>query len=712
MYADIYGDQCDRHRRNDARELVWEICAALLLFAMLLAMSAEALAGEDDHEDATVRLADVRQGSLLWKTRTPGVYHQALRLETDVDMRVSGMIARATVSQRFRNDSGEWAEGVYVFPLPENAAVDHMRMRIGERVIEGVIQERATAKRNYEQARRAGKKAALIEQERPNLFTNSVANIAPGDAVVVEIEYQQTLRYDAGVFRLRFPMAITPRYIPGDTLQTPDGMAQATGSGWAFDTAQVPDASRITPPVLIGEGPANSVTLRVELDVGFPLADLQSAHHHITTRMHGAGRVTVALEHERVAADRDFELMWAPQQGHAPRAALFSEPLGDATYHLVMVLPPAQGVAGGQPLAREVIYIIDTSGSMHGPSLAQARRALVLALQRLRPRDSFNVIAFNSATDLLFESARPATAKNLQLARRYVEGLSAGGGTNMEPALEAALDGGSGLERIRQVLFLTDGAVGNEAQLFGMIEKRLGDSRLFTVGIGAAPNSHFMRRAAQFGRGTFTYIGDVNEVQDKMRALFAKLESPVLANVQVYAPDGITLDYWPRRIPDLYLGEPLLIAARARGGSGVLQISGARGGQPWSARLSLDGGHGGAGIGALWARAKIAALMDSKYEGADEAVVRAGVVAVALRHHLVSKYTSLVAIDKTLARPQHAKLKRHAVPGDLPRGASYQKIFGALPQTATVAEQHLLRGALLLLLALVALLVARTRAQT
>ena len=268
----------------------------------------------------------------------------------------------------------------------------------------------------------------------------------------------------------------------------------------------------------------------------------------------------------------------------------------------------------------------------------------------------------------------------------------------MAPALNAALNGQDVGQYVRQVIFLTDGSVGNEPALFDLIKQHVGQSRLFTVGIGSAPNSHFMRKAAQFGRGTFTYIGDVSEVNEKMATLFAKLESPVMTDLEVQFSSGVEVEAWPKRVPDLYDGEPLILAAKTSGAGEKVTIKGMRALTPWQATLDMMQGRSGEGIGVFWARSKIAALVDSLHEGEDKDKVREAVISVALTHHLVSRYTSLVAVDVTPTRPAHAPLDRHAMPVNLPQGQNYQKIFGQLPQTATPAELHLLSGLVLFLL--------------
>lgn len=676
------------------------IAKVVLAFAIGLATSI-ALAGvvlllaHDAHASELVPMkpAHVQQGTLLLKSAGGTLAVPAVA--TEAEIKVSGIVARAVVKQTYRNPFDTWFEGIYVFPLPENAAVDHLRMKVGDRIIEGDIQERQAARARYEQAKSSGRRAALVEQERPNIFTTSVANIPPHGEIVVEIEYQQTLRYDSGSFSLRFPMVVGPRYIPG-------APAEGQGTGWARNTDQVPDASRITPPALdpAKHAPSNPVRLKVVLDAGVPLAQVDSPYHAIVQReSEGGGRI-VELAEGSVPANKDFELTWTPAASHVPQAALFTEQQGDKRYALLMVMPPAKEAAATR-LPREVIFVIDTSGSMSGSSIAQAREALELAIARLSEQDSFNVVEFNSYAKALYADARPATAAHREHAVRWVRRLQAQGGTEMALALNLALNGRESPGRVRQVIFLTDGAVGNEDALFKLIGDKLGDSRLFTVGIGSAPNSHFMAKAAQAGRGTFTYIGKIEEVKEKMGQLFAKLESPVLKGVDIAWPGSV--EAWPKRVPDLYLGEPIVVSAALDKPEGEIKLSGLRGEaheKPWHATLPLADARTGKGMGVLWAREKIASLIDSQRDGAKEEEVRDAVAEVALTHHLVSKYTSLVAVDKTPVRPKEDELQSGAIPTNLPEGWEYGKVFGELPQGATDSLWNLLAGFITLLLAI------------
>ncbi len=684
----------------------------------------------EDGEDGTsslgqpVKLEGVQHGSLLFRTSQPGAFLPAPSLETDVSLEVTGLIARARVRQRFHNPTDQWLEGVYVFPLPEDAAVDGLKLVVGERVIEGEIRKREEAKKVYEQAKSEGKKASLIEQERPNIFTNSVANIGPDEEIDVVIEYQQTLRYDGGRFSLRFPMVVAPRYVPSHPVPTrrrrPDTesrTASSSGGGGGVVTAQLSnptpstefssqgwalDTARITPPVAVpGKKPLNPVFLHIELDAGLPLAELDSPSHALHVEPGQGTSTLVELADVVVEADRDFVLEWEPEVASVPQAALFTQELEGELYTLLMVLPPhADG--GVARLPRETIFVIDTSGSMGGASIRQARQALLMALDQLRPEDHFNVIQFNNRSHRLFTESAPATHGNLETAKSYVDGLRADGGTNMLDALQSALSRQEQDRGLRQVIFVTDGSVGNEQQLFGFIHNNLLDSRLFTVGIGSAPNSHFMTRAAEHGRGTFTYIGDLSEVQQRMGDLFEKLESPVLHDVEVVWNDPVA-ETWPERIGDLYKGEPIVVAAKlpngTSGSGSEIRVAGWRGTEPWEQSFQLAGGAQENGIDKLWARRKIAAVMRSLAAGAEGDEVRQRVAELGLHHHLVTRYTSLVAVDVTPTAPAEVEPQSRPLPVSLPAGWQAQHANVNLPNGATPARLDLALGMFALLLA-------------
>ena len=653
--------------------------------------------GEPPSNDTGMTLKDVTQGSLLFKTHEAGRYIPAPLLKTDVKFSITGIIARATLTQEFVNPSrrkDDWAEGIYVFPLPETAAVDHLRMKVGDRTIVGEIRERAEAKKRYEQAKREGKRASLVEQERPNVFTVSVANIAPQDRILVEIEYQETVRYDQGVFSLRFPMVVGPRYIPGTPVIIEE---EPQGSGWSLNTDRVADASRITPPVQHPHrGHINPVSLTIDLAAGFPLGKIESAYHEILIIPDQDGRRHITLRQEHVPADRDFQLTWQPAGGPSPTAVSYLQQRSESAYGLLMVAPPASKETVTTP-PRETIFVIDTSGSMSGTSIEQAKAALVLALSRLTSHDRFNVLQFNSATYLLFPEPQPVSTDTLGKAVRYVERLRANGGTEILPALKMALKGSPPASHLRQVIFLTDGQVGNEEELFGVIRGQLGQSRLFTIGIGSAPNSHFMRKAAEFGRGTFTHIGSTSEVKAQMDAIFQKLERPLLTDLHVEGFET-TAELFPPRIPDLYDGEPVVVAFRTSSVPSTITLTGTLNAKTWTQTVDVGGAPARDGLSIYWAGQKIASLMDKKRSEDSETSTRQSVLDVALAHHLVSPFTSLVAVDTEPIKPSDASLITHAMKTNLPEGQEYQAIFG-LPRTATDAQIHILIGLIALALA-------------
>ena len=634
-------------------------------------------------------------------TLTPpsGIQVPAPLVSTTIKMTISGIIARTTLSQQFTNPSSEWTEGVYVFPLPEQAAVDHLRMRVGERIIEGIIKERSEAKKTYAKAKASGQRASLLEQERPNMFTASVANIAPGDSITVDIEYQEVVRYDQGQFSLRVPMVVGPRYIPGHPIPADDLLQNTQGMGWAPNTNQVPDASRITPPVQHPHrGPLNSVILQIDLASGLPLRHIESPTHSITVTKQESDRYQITFQKSQIYADRDFELIWTPLLHETPHATVFTEEVDGERYVFLQLMPPVQQALNREPISREVVFVIDTSGSMAGTSLTQGKRALTLALSRLTPMDRLNLIQFNSVTHTLFPISQPATPSIIQQALHYVHNLKAEGGTKMLPAFVKALSGGEETTRLRQIIFVTDGLIGNEEELFTVLKRDLHHNRLFTVGIGSAPNGFFMRKAAEFGRGTFTYIGTTKEVKEKMNRLFRKLEQPALMDITISSSTEVTRDLAPSPIPDLYSGEPLTVAFRTTDLPTSLTITGKRKTEWWSSTQSLTDSKPRRGIAIYWARRAIAQLMDRQRKNENTQLHRQKILEIALQHHLVSRYSSLVAVDVTPIRPDNTILHTHAQKTNLPHGMQYEAVFG-WSQTATPAPLLLCIGFLTVALA-------------
>jgi len=675
------------------------LITAFALVVLSFMFPAEADSSMLPQTESYVTPSQVREGSLLFKDVNSGQYVSAPQLHTDVKIEITGMVAFARVIQEFENPGDEWLEGVYVFPLPEDAAVSHLTMDVGDRVIEGVIKEKQEAKKIYTKAKKEGKKASLLEQERPNVFMMSVANIGPHETIRVELEYQQTVRLDNGKFSLRFPTVVGPRYIPGQQIQAESRFDEFDISGWAFATTKVPDAPRITPPVVEpGQDPVNPVSLEVILDPGFNFTKVQSLYHGVDASYVNDEKAVIRLNNTWTIADKDFVLEWAPAADKIPQAALFAEVKGGEHFIYLMVMPPAENIAKDQHIPREVVFVVDVSGSMDGPSIRQAKEALEYGVSRLQPGDRFNIITFNDIVDKLFSYPMAGSNEYIRKALHFIEGLEATGGTEIEPALYEALDGGTTLNRMRQIVFLTDGSVGNEQQLFQTVRERLGDSRLFTVGIGSAPNSYFMRNIAERGKGTFTYIGDVKEVNERMQELFLKLENPLLTDIRITGFSSAEI--FPDPIPDLYLGEPVTLVARTEEVPEQFSLSGYYAGRYWETEINARTAGESQGISIHWARQKIKSLMDSLDGGADKDEVRKNVIVTALQHHLVSRYTSLVAVDVTPSRPEDENMNSKMAKTNMPKGWQHNKVFN-LPQTATVSELCFILGALALLLSII-----------
>ncbi|MBE9568438.1 MAG: marine proteobacterial sortase target protein [Proteobacteria bacterium] len=656
-------------------------------------------------------------------TTRQNIYIEALQMQTDVDINITGAIARATVRQMFINSSEYWAEGIYVFPLPERAAVDRFRMRIGERIIEGRVKERVEAKKIYQQAKAAGKKASLIEQQRPNVFTTSLANIAPGEQITVEFEYQQVLEYRDERYRLRFPMVVGPRYNP-DLHQTGADKANTALQKYV---SPLPDQTSVYTQTDETDNDNNPTRIHILLDAGVSLAELDSSYHQIDIKQTSENRYSISTMGESIKADRDFELVWKPELIDKPQLSVFEQEIDGDHYTMLTVLPSDLGHLQQKVQARDVIFVLDISGSMAGTSIDQAKASLITALDGLSSIDRFNIIWFNHESGSLFPGAVIASAQYKNIARHYIDNLQADGGTEMLGALKLALSKQETFSRFRQVVFLTDGNISNEVELFKVIDDQLGNNRLFTIGIGSAPNSYFMRKAANKGRGTFTYIGDVNEVHEKTVALFKKLENPALINIQLdlntSQDDHNTYEMFPNIIPDLYAGETATILIKGKNLPDSIDIRGDYGNTEWHSsitaaqllqgktsaeNMSRDGSRDG--IRVAWAREKVASLMSLRHESTADNVrdaIKQEITSTALQHHLVSRFTSLVAVDVTPVNISEL-LYQQRMKNNLPHGWKRANAGNGntmmaqmrLAQTATGSELKLLLGLLFFIAAL------------
>ena len=650
-----------------------------------------------------------RDGGLWLKASADDEPVAALSVGTEILARVTGHTGRIEVTQRFTNPRDEWVEGLYVFPLPSDAAVDSLEMQVGDRVIRGEIQPREQARETYEKARDAGRRASLVEQERPNLFTTSVANIPPGGEITVRIAYLTVIPWRDARYTLKLPLAVTPRFSPDMPLDTPLDAAAPLAALRARAANQWLEAT--TTPERVGPA-VQEARIEVELNAGLPLAQLESRSHEIAVEAGGAGAGGRQVLAAAAPMDRDFELSWTPVLAPDTQAALYTETFGGEAYVLLLLVPPAWGLSPGQSPPRDVIFIIDTSGSMGGPPMEQAKRALALGITRLGPQDRFNVIEFNSKARALFRAPMPLDANTRRTAQRFVAGLEANGGTHMRPALELALAMPATSGLLRQVVFVTDGSVSNEAELLALVEQGLGEARLFSVGIGPAPNDWFMRELATAGRGSYTFIPDPAAVAVRMGELFQKLEQPALVDLELHWPGGQAPELATPLPRDLYSGDPVAVVARLgpvlgtvpRTGPAVTLL-GYADGSAWSRQVPLQALAGEAGIARLWARERIAELGRHKRLTSGAMTGRlsreqldAEIEAVAMHYGLVSERTSLVAVDVTPARPEGAPGRLEQAPTAAPAGTAWSR-SAAFARTATPAAMLAWLGTVLLALA-------------
>lgn len=614
--------------------------------------------------------AQTNTGEMVFSNNENSITHSSMSQNTSMEVDVSGLMIKVKVRQQFRNNSDQWMNGRYLFPLPETAAVNEYRLRVDEKLIESEVHEKSEAKKIYQAAKANGQQAALIDSQRANLFSTEIANVAAGSVVETELVYYDQVHYEDGTFSLRLPTTLTPRF---------------NGKQAENIVTDVADAHLINPPMThLKREDRDNLTLQMNINAGLPIASIQSTTHDIEWLEHDQG-YTVSLRQGTAHMDRDAVINWELDPSSTPHIATFSESYADKQYVNLLVVPPE--TSSNESIPRTIVFVIDTSGSMSGISILQARQSLQNALKRLDTNQFFNVIEFNDSARVFYPEPLLATSQNITRAIQAVDNLNADGGTNIHTALTQAFEQPAMQDTIKQIIFITDGSVGDEQGLFSLIKNRIDNDRLFTVGIGSAPNSHFMRKAAKYGRGTFTYVDNLNQVKKTMDKLFEKLERPVLQDLAISWPANSTAITYPQQIPDLYHGQPLQVTAELGQAGGEAKITGRFGKELWQQTVKLPTKDNSQGTHIIWAKASVDDYLEARIDGISDELIKPKVVAVGLLHQLVTPFTSMVAVDKTPVNSNPEHNLDAAVENLMPSGNTMSISY---PQTATNADQHIL----------------------
>ena len=613
----------------------------------------------------------------------------AILLDARMELSVQGLLADMTLEQTFQNTTGQWLEGQYLFPLPEDAAVRGLTITVGERVIKGQIMPRQQAKQQYTAAKEAGQVASLVEQNRPNLFTMSVASIAPNDNIKIKLDVMLPVTLKDKTMQLVLPTTLTPRYT---NELTPDAAALDTPFARQSDI----------------RGPRLTLVANIA-----PLDDLSLLSSSTHTLETTSGDITLT----DIPMDRDIVLNWPMRDVPATSGEVFTSKHNGKRYMQVLLSPPSD--ASQLPsVSRELILLIDKSGSMAGESIRAAREAIHFALDGLEHNDTFNIIAFDDSTQPLFPSARRAEAGAIATARRFADRLNADGGTEMLNALQLALTGDqddrqslnnrvnadtdvhtvntkaeftadhTNEPRLKQLVFLTDGSVGYEESLLKFIKQRLGNSRLFTVGIGSAPNTWFLEKAAEAGRGVSLSIRDTSDVASAVGKLLSRLEQPVITDLSIQYANGFG-EIYPSPLPDLYAGRPTMILGRISDDVDEIILTGRRAGERWTQLISIPtsaeaGSAQASSLAMQGARAKVESLLDEQRDSVDNERHKDAITALAIDVGLVTPYTSFVAFEAEPVRPTLVPGKSVKVASLLPHGNDMRILH--LPQGAAGSD--------------------------
>jgi Ca-activated chloride channel family protein len=611
---------------------------------------------------------------------------------TEVSTEIHGRVIATAVTQRFENKFTEKIEAVYVFPLPNNAAVDDMEMHIGDRVVRAEIQTRTQARATYDRAVQRGQRAALLEQERPNIFTFSVANIDPGREIEVKLHYFQVAHYDQGTYEMAFPMVVGPRYIPGQPLQGPQA-----GTGASLDTHRVPDASRISPAyVPPGARSGHTIGLSVKLDAGSAIEAIECKTHAVGLNRPSLSTAQITLKADDEIPNRDFVLRWRVAAPELRPSVFAYRPDKSDDGYLALLLEPRHDAPVTEIAPREIFFLLDTSGSMQGPPIATAVAAVKKALATLHPSDSFQIIDFADEASSFSPAPLPNRPEMIKRARAYLDGLVASGGTNQLAGIHAALTAPGDSQRLRYVVFMTDGYIGNEAEVLGLVKREIGNARIFGFGIGGSVNRYLLDEVSLAGRGAAEYLRPHEDATAIIQRFYERIGRPYLTDVQIdWGSFGVS-DVQPSIVPDLSTFQPLVVFGRYRGsGAGTIEIKGRIAMRPFSKKINVNLPSlepNGSAIGRLWAREKIANLTRAMHEKGETQDLVAAITKLGLAQHLVTQYTSLVAVDPSAPADDPSAPRLINQPAEAPEDVNLKSAGGSMMRMAAYSPPPGIRG--------------------
>jgi len=588
---------------------------------------------------------------------------------TDVQAEISGFLSRVRVTQEFENPFKDKIEAVYTFPLPQDAAVDDMTMTIGSRTVRGKILPREEAQAVYEAAKTNGQVASLLDQERPNIFTQSVANILPGEQIKITISYVETLKYEKGAYEFVFPMVVGPRYIPG----APNVRRQ--GNGFAPDTDQVRDGSRITPKMIPpGMRSGHDITLDIQLDAGLIVDGLTSKTHPVDIERTDPRSAHIHLKDTATIPNKDFVLRYDVAGGSIQDALLTHR--SDKGGFFTMILQPPDRVTVEDVTPKELVFVLDTSGSMEGFPIEKAKETMKLALDSLYPSDTFNLITFAGDTEILFPEPVPATKENLRKAQAFLNGRSGGGGTEMMTAIKAALEPSDDQKHIRIVCFMTDGYVGNDMEIVSEVQKHQ-NARVFAFGIGESVNRFLLDKMAEAGRGEVEYVALNDDGSAAARRFHERVRNPLLTDISIEWNGLPVADVYPKNIPDLFSAKPLILSGRFTApGNGTIKLRGKMAGNDFVREIPVSFPETMAShdvLSSLWARRRIDDLMAQDYSGAQSGEMQPDlkqtITQVGLEYRLMTQFTSFVAVEEMIVT-DGGQPRRIDVPVEVPEGVN------------------------------------------